>query len=298
MKKIKKHQLAAIAGLAALALITGAFAFWNQTSSIENPFDTGKYGSMLKEDFNPNDGENWQPGVTVDKVVTVKNTGNFDLIVRVKLDEKWARSAGASTSDAGQVYKDSAATVGGYDLYEVYQADAGDGLTAADKSVVIKNFSASSNWIKGADGWNYYKAALPGGQSTDEWLKSVTLLHDADMGKIEVRKYVSASTDTDEAAWLWVEYSDEMPAYLNAAGQPCEASDAGARNVLHNKSETVYVKNSGIEIPGYGQSDYTLTVTMQTVQATQDALDALFGGGSAFAHPAGTAWVLKGQKIN
>jgi len=275
LSRMKKGQMIALAGLLVLALIGGVYAYWNQTSSIDNPFDTGRYGSTVREDFSPEDGENWQPGVTVDKVVQAVNTGDVDLIVRARLDEIWTRK-GETTP-----YKDSGATTGGYNVYATSQADPDDGLTAADGSVVTKGFSSSANWIDGGDGWYYYKVNLEGGQTSDAWLESVTLLHNADMGRMETRKYVSVTDHPDESTWVWVEYTGTMPAYI------------GTDKVLHNKTETTYVQSGGSELLGYSHSDYTLTVTVQTVQATQAALDAVFGGGSAFTHPTGTTWDVK-----
>jgi alternate signal-mediated exported protein len=294
--KMKKSMVIALLGLSVLMLAGGVYAFWGQTSKIENPFDTGRYGSMIREDFNPSDGENWQPGATVEKRVTVNNTGSNALIVRVKLDEKWTRQADAA-AQAGVTYKDSAAAIAAHrhDAYTAYQADAGDGLTKDDESVVEKNFSASENWIKSNDGWYYYKVKLPAGEPTDAWLESVTFLAEADMGKFETKKYVSASLG-DESAWVWVEYENQMPKYLNESG-PCSPEAAGAQQVLRNKVETTYAASAEEGLLGYSQSDYTLTVTAQTVQATKEALDAVFGEGSNFKFPTDVDWGFR-ENIN
>ncbi|MCL1896751.1 MAG: BsaA family SipW-dependent biofilm matrix protein, partial [Clostridiales bacterium] len=64
MKGKKKGRLIALAGFLALAVLGGTYAYWTQTSQVDNPFDTGQYGSTIREDFSPADGENWQPRVT------------------------------------------------------------------------------------------------------------------------------------------------------------------------------------------------------------------------------------------
>ncbi|MCL1895353.1 MAG: BsaA family SipW-dependent biofilm matrix protein [Clostridiales bacterium] len=270
LKGKKKGRLIALAGFLALAVLGGTYAYWSQTSQVDNPFDTGQYGSTIREDFSPADGENWQPGVTVDKAVKAVNTGDVDLIVRARLDEKWVYKGQSAP------YKDSAAAVGGYNVYATSQNNATDGLTALDGSVVTKTFSSSTKWIPGGDGWYYYTVNLKGGESSEAWLSAVTLLSDADMGDIVTKKYVSVSADANEASWVWVEYTGDMPKYI------------GADKVLHNKTETSYASGR----MGYSQSDYTLTVTVQTVQATAEAVNDAFGGGSAFAL-AGTSWTLK-----
>lgn len=283
LKERKIGHMIVLMGLVILAIVGGVFAYWTQTSSIDNPFDTGRYGSTIREDFIPADGENWQPGVTVDKSVKAVNTGDTDLIVRVRLDEMWTYKDGSTP------YKNSnAASPDGYDVYSASQADTTDGLTTADGSVVTKTFSSSANWIDGGDGWYYYKINLAGGATSDEWLQSVTLLVDTDMGKIVTKKYVSVSTDNDEDNWIWVEYIGQMPKYIDASGNPCNAQATDAQMVLHNKTEISYVTGQ----LGYSQSDYILTVTVQTVQATNEAVNAVFGG-SPFVPPTGTSWVLK-----
>ena len=292
MMNRKRKQMAAGAGLLVTALLVGSFAYWSQISTAENPFDTGKYGDILTEDFIPE--EDWQPGVDVNKDVYVKNTGDQDVIVRVKLDETWTYKTDA-LSDGGVTYK--TVNAANKAVYTVDQDNATDGLTAADISVVTKHLSTSTNWIDGGDGYYYYKTNLEGGQSTDKWLDSVELLADADMGKFETIYYVSSSDDADPDDWTWFVYDETvgMPKYIDAAGNACEKGDAGAAQVLHNKTETKYVQDSvsGKFLQGYSQSDYKLTVTSETVQATQEAIDAMYGNGSSFTMPTNCAWTLR-----
>ena len=288
----KKAPLFALAALLVVALVGGIFAYWNQTSVIENPFDTGIYGSTVKEDFSPADGNNWQPGVDVNKDVYAVNTGETDLIVRARLDEKWIRMIGDGITEPGMKYKDSLAD--SYDVYLTGQNNPVDGLTALDGSVVIKKFSDSTNWIDGKDGWYYYATNLKGGQTSDKWLDSVELLADADMGKTLTKRYVSYSDDADEEDWVWFEYTGEMPMYITEnTGAPCEKDAVNAQKVLRNKVETAYENIEGAVLYGYSLSDYTLTVTVETVQATREAVDVMFAGESTFTPPEGTTWNLK-----
>lgn len=46
---MKNKKLKAIAGLVAVAVIGGSLAYFNQTMTVENPFDTNKYSSELVE---------------------------------------------------------------------------------------------------------------------------------------------------------------------------------------------------------------------------------------------------------
>jgi alternate signal-mediated exported protein len=291
--KFQQKTAAAMIGLLTAAIVGGTYAYWNQTSTIDNPFDTSKYGSTVVEDFKPEDGEKWQPGSEVNKDVAAVNTGDTDLIVRARLDETWTRKDDPGTAaNEAVIYKDSTGASTGTSAYDVYssnQVNAADGLTAADGSVVTKTFSTSANWIAGTDGWYYYKVNLPGGATSDKWLDSVELLNDADMGKMLTTYYVTAD-ETITTSTQWFPYIGTMPAYILADGTPCLKDETGALVVRHNKTETTY--NSANEL-GYSQSDYDLKVTVQTVQPTQEAIDAVFGSGSSFAAPTGTNWTLK-----
>lgn len=253
-----KKMTMAICGIAAVALLAGSFAYWNQTHTVENPFNTGeKYATTVIENFNPSDGENWQPGVEVDKAVQVANTGDQDVIIRIKMDEKWVRD--------NVTYKELKAETDKDKVYLASQDSAIDGLTTNDDTVVAKNLSTSTNWIKGNDGWYYYKVTLSEGQTTDQWLKSVELLNDADMGVQEVKKYITADTTVD-ASTTWEEYTGKMP-----------NKTTGGELVLHNKTDLVYKQVAGEELLGYVDSNYTLSITTQTVQATKEAVIATFG---------------------
>ena len=255
-----KKMMGAISALVAVALIAGSFAYWNQTHAVENPFNTGeKYGSSVIESFKPGDGEDWQPGVKINKGVHVVNTGDQDLIVRVKLDEKWVRTG------ATNPYKEVKAETDLNKVYNVNQVSADDGLVAADDSVVLKHLAGSSKWINGGDGWWYYTVNLAEGETTDKWLESVELIDDLDLGAQEVKKYVTTDV-TISSSTVWVEYTGDMPKMV------------GAVPVRHNKTDVVYKKDGGgNDLIGYVDSDYTLTITTETVQATKEAVLATFG---------------------
>ncbi len=281
---MRKRHIAAASGILAVIAVVGSFAYWNQTSSINNPFDTGKYGTTIIEDFKPTDGENWQPGVNVNKDVFAQNTGNTDVVVRARLDETWTRK---NTTTA---YKDSNAE--NYDVYKTAQANATDGLTALDGSVVIKEFENNGSWIDGGDGWYYYRFNLAAGTTSSKWLDSVKLLDDADMGVMATKYFITDARTVDNNT-EWFEYTGKMPSYFtvnNGQAVACEKNTPNARTVYHNKSETDYTDNTKL---GYSDSDYNLKVTIQSVQPTQEAIDAVFGNGSAFTAPTYCNWTLE-----
>lgn len=297
MNKKKKANIVKVVCLVAVIVIGATFAFWTQKSTVDNPFDTSKYGSTIREDFKPSEGEDWQPGVKVEKKVKAVNTGDTDLIVRARLDETWTRKVGAPASvepgQPGKPYKDSLNDP--YNVYTTNQVSHDDGLTKADGSVVIKEMLNSANWIAGPEGWYYYRINLEGGKSTENFLDSVELLDNADMGKMETKKYVSSSTGANEDSWTWFEYEGKMPKYINSQGKEVAEGTTGAQQVLHNKTETKYVEQNKLALLGYSQSDYNLKVTTETVQATEEAVNAVFGNNSTFTPPNGVSWKLKAK---
>lgn len=281
--KNRKTSIIALVALLVVALVGSTVAYWNQSSSIENPFDTNTYGSTIVEKFSPQDGEDWQPGVKVNKDVTVKNEGTTDILVRAKLDETWTLK-GQKTP-----YK----VVDSKNVYVEGQDSETDGKWDKDATVVIKHFAAGMNkWVPGGDGWYYYTDNLAGGATTDKWLDAVELLGEADMGKkVTTFKVTTDATVNESTTWTTLpEGTKEVPAYLTTDGKGSETMVVGAKPVTFSKKET----KTDLTDHGYSNSNYVLTVTVQTVQATQEALDATFGGGNAFAIPAGCeAWTLR-----
>lgn len=275
MKLKKQKKLVGLLGLMLVLVLGGTFAYFNQTLTAENPFDTGKYDSVLTEDFNPDNGKNWEPGAEVDKKVAVDNTGDYPIVVRVKFEDLWVNKESGGTIFESKIGRDG--TTG--------QLDDSDGLTpAGDTSVVQLLFNGTdgvadgwtySDPAAGGDGYWYFNDVIQAGESTDEFLTAVKLIENADMGVYEVKKYYTKA-DTKPAkdeigsdpTTEWVEYTGEVP--------------DGSK---HNMTTTDQTK------PGYSDANYTLKITAQTVQATKAAAADAFKTGI----PANvvTSWDLK-----
>lgn len=285
--KNRKTSIIALVALLVVALVGSTVAYWTQTSTIDNPFETGKqYGSTIVEKFTPKDGEDWLPGVEVEKKVSVSNDGDTDILVRAKLTETWKYKG------ENNFY----INLDGKAPYTVQQAggDAGktDGKTAGDNSVVVKNIATNGKWTTaGADGWCYYTVNLKKGEATENWLESVMLSKDTDMGAPMTTFYVAVDANGEEWYTLAGDL-DKAPKYVTINGGVATAADKneqGARPVTYGKHE-IKIDPSA---KGYSDSEYVLTVTVQTVQATQEAVDATFGGGSTFTAPQGCNWKLR-----
>lgn len=244
MKKTKKVK--AFAGLLALTLVVGSLAYFTKTMSIDNPFSTKKYGGETVEKFTPEN--NWEPGGQVTKEVQAKNTGDYDLWVRVKFDEKWERDGkliegtNLSSNDAAKFFPTSAdnAVAGGSSVYKHLAGVAG------------------GTWKDGGDGYFYYKTTLGKDQSTTQLMDYVTLCKDANMGEYTVSGMKYALVDESKKA------EDLTDADYTLTQAPNDIPDG---KVLYQK-KVVALDDTKAGLAG---ANYTLTITTELVQANADA---------------------------
>lgn len=261
---MKNKKAAALLGLAAIAVIGGTFAYFTQTSSIDNPFDTAKYSTVVTEDFKPKDGNDWQPGAEVNKDVYVDNTGDRAVVVRVKFEDIWSRN--------GEEFARPSAK----DTMTVFQTNPHDGEVGGDKSVVHKYFANEDQWTKTPeeDGYYYYLTKLEPGKSTGKFLDSVRLAADVDMGQFLTQYYY---TEEEEKPEIKVDAIDEewnMPGWKKL-GEPQLATASNATPSDATTFTAAVTKPVAGKL-GYSDADYILRVTIETVQATDKAVAAVF----------------------
>lgn len=291
--KNKKNAIA-LAALLGVGAVGGTLAYFNQTLTAENIFDTGVYDTELVEDFKPGDGENWKPGVNVNKDVIVQNTGTLPVVVRVKFEEKWTRKDGEEpyhsidtvlTKDEKAKGKDAAGEAAQNRFESIYQVKPGDGETVpdgdteGDDSVVVKYMDPDNMWVYNSlDGYYYYKNVVPGKDSdgtvykTEKILDSVTLIENVDMGLYdELRTYTTyvAGNADDVPAEEWAEFPKKDGEYISTKDLRDQLKPA---EITFMKSKT----NLDETYRGYSDSDYVLTITAQTVQATNHAVATVF----------------------
>lgn len=296
---IKKKLLSAGAGLLALGIVASSWAYYSSTNSVDNQMETKEYGNTVIEKFTPD--KDWQPGEAATKEVGVKNTGDYSLVVRIKMDERWWDDKNSNGSyDAGEeriaFSSNQAAFLSVTSALVSKQFDFNgtgsgpvDGIiknaSNSDESVVYKALSTSSDWsYNAADGYWYYTKVLAAGASTGNLLTSITLAKDADMGNYITTKYWTesasvAATDPTTAnigstpTSRWVVYTGAVP------------SPTVSTNSVYTRS--ISVLDSAAK--GYADAIYDLIITSETCQAFSDAVDATWSGVPASIK---TGWAL------
>lgn len=256
---MNKMKMFGILGIGAATLVGASFAYYTQSDSIDNVFRTAKYDTVVTEDFNPKDGKDWLPGEEVNKDVIVTNEGDRAIAVRVKFEDIWERE--------GENQPFHVATAS--EAFQYEQVDAADGLTsypdARDKSVVIKTFAeeSSGKWSEiQEDGWYYYLTTLEAGESTGVFLDKVQLDPNVDLGQMLTQVYYTTAAEPSAEDWI-------------AAGEPMAATAAEVvpqKGWTYTRSET----KANERALGYSKADYTLRITVQSVQATDGAVETVF----------------------
>ena len=286
---MKKKHIAALAGIAAVFAVGGSLAYFNQDLEAVNALKSGDFDTEIVEEFRPEDGKDWKPGTTVNKDFAVKNSGDVPMVVRVSFQETWEKDDGAYvTIDTTE--KEEGHGEADNKFESVWQEEPTDGLTDKDDSVVEKTLNLGKEWVY-SDGYYYYTKTLPAGATTEYLLDDVTLSKDADLGKITVVKKYSTNPDKT------VPEEDWIPFPADEAGNPISESELSRQ--LKEDGKTLYHMRSDIvtdeNFRGYSDAAYNLTIKAHTVQATEDAVKAVFGE-EALQHASDENWDWELQK--
>ena len=151
-----KKSIFALLIVAVIGLVGITIAYFTNTTSIENEFKTKEYGSRTDEQFVSPD--NWTPGTTTPKTLTVTNTGQIEEAVRISYSEKWELSD--HTELSGWIDENG-------DL------SAHTNNEATDERAAIINWANEADWTKDGN-YYYYNYKLKPGETTSELLNSVT----------------------------------------------------------------------------------------------------------------------------
>ena len=156
---MKKKNLIVLLLIAVIGIVGVTIAYFSSTITFENEFQTKEYGTTYTESFVSPD--NWLPGDTTEKTVTVTNSGWVDEAVRISLSEIWTPNDSNETL-TGWIHADG--TKSNHTTEEELSTD----VRAA---VII--FTNNSDWTKVGD-YYYYNYKLAPNQTTDSLIESVT----------------------------------------------------------------------------------------------------------------------------
>lgn len=239
-KKRSKLAFLSLAGVLAVALMAGTWAYFSQTMTAKNEFKTGDYKTTLTEEFTPPD--KWVPGVTTTKDVKVKNEGNVDVVVRAKLTDEWVRLKDIVDANGN--------TVGhaGDSLGNTFQAN-GNTEDAAQKvlgAAYAGTWDGTTALSAYANKWLYYQG----------YYYFIGVLH---------QNNVTSSLITG------VTMNPLLDNKIAGTYTTVTANEDGTTSRTTTVEQGQY---------GYDSAKYTLTITANTVQASPNAIAAEFGPGT------------------
>ena len=127
-------------------------AYFSNSTSIDNTFRSKEYGTTTDEDFVSPD--NWLPGTTTPKTLTVTNSGNVDEAVRISYTETWTSKNAKDNDQEGDLP-----------------------LKQNNNDVAIINWANTDDWTTVTENgvtYKYYKYKLAPTETTTSLLNSVT----------------------------------------------------------------------------------------------------------------------------
>ena len=148
--KIKSKRNLIIIGLVLLIGIGTTLAFFANSTTLENLFSSANYRTVVQENFvSP---QNWLPGDTTSKTLTVKNEGDGEVYTRICIEDEWVAVDGT--------------------ILPNYSDDLGE-------DIAIINLDNQSDWLYAHDDVNdrdcyIYKTALAGNSTSSSFMSGVT----------------------------------------------------------------------------------------------------------------------------
>ncbi|MCI8515321.1 MAG: hypothetical protein HFG75_00315 [Hungatella sp.] len=281
MRKIKIF-IAGLAAMAAAATIGGTWAVWTDHLLAKNEYMTAKYSTFLKEDFKSPEG--WLPGEEKRKAVWVKNESTIPIIAKITMNQNWIRREDVKALQIPE---------GGKEPEEVVVAPKGEYLPSVFTAENgIKEYAAILNFNKDAVVILSDSRADAAGPRFD--IPEVSTLKEAE------GKWLLMSETPDQVGNYTFYYmgmvqpGEDTPILLSSVrmNPKLETTVTGSHTYFVKDEEaqggykkiTVNTVNSKY---GYDSSHYTLNVSMQTVQATSDAVKTIFHGDRVSEYIAG-----------
>ena len=135
-----------------IGIVGLTIAYFSNSTSIDNTFTTRDYGTTTDETFVSPD--NWLPGTTTPKTLTVTNSGNVDEAVRISYVETWTSKNAKDNNQEGDLP-----------------------LKQNNNDVAIINWANTDDWTTVTENgitYKYYKYKLAPTETTTSLLESVT----------------------------------------------------------------------------------------------------------------------------
>lgn len=268
--KTVKNKRAVIVAVAAVFVIGGVFAYWAQELLTHNSFKTAFYDTSITEEFVSPSG--WLPGQETNKDVWVKNDSTIPVFVRVKIKQEWVRTENIYDVDGNEI-----SPIKGETLPLTFDTDSGSQYAAQIQwgEDVVKLRTGTDNDFR-----NPAVFSLRSGKAGNG-VPEVYSVSDA------AGKWLILNEKPDENGELEIIYigsvesQQKTPLLVDSVTMNPEIRQTVLRkdtryNEETGKWETVTTVNSQT---GYDCSRYTMTVTAETVQATTEAVQEVFGSG-------------------
>ncbi len=249
----KKQMLVPV--LLCLCLIGGVFAVFSQDPKVRNEFKTARYDTKIIVEFSPP--TKWTPGQEVNKDVRIKNDGTVPVFTHVIISQEWTKEK----SNQGIAAENPDEKTGREVLPLTFQ-NQGKELYAAE---IL---------------WGDQVVLLESGKTCNAFpqLTTVRSVQEA------AGKWILTSDRPDEEGNLHCFYIGQVPANdmteklvdavrMNPAIEPKVLGRKISYNTADQKSVEI-IENPEIS---YEQARYVLTVKAETVQATAEAVQEMFG---------------------
>lgn len=294
MKKSKRRNkqnrltITALALLLAIGVVGGTWAWFTDSAEFENKFQTGNYSDTIEEKFTPP--TDWAPGDTTEKKVTVTNTGDVPLVVRVKFTEEWKKEGVSEILNSFQLADKSgyeAAAIKNFNPDVVFDTMDGTTIVGIESAFEDKWFIVTAEDKNGVryPVEAYYVGVLNEKEFTSELLSSVTMNPNIPTSSTStmVAKYKIKSAYKDKGLDEYVTFDETKVTedvteeiWLNTE---LKFTDDGVEKVktirdLYDLDTRSYTTTTGSD---YAGAEYSLKITAETVQANEEAIDDLWG---------------------
>lgn len=275
-----KHAVLGLAALASVAAIGATWASWTQELKAGNEFMTGDYHTSLDETFESPD--NWQPGTTTEKAVWVANEGTVDAMAKVVISQSWVRTedvmATVLASDGNAAEEIPVKPLAGESFPLTFDTGSGREYAAVpefNREHVVLLASGDADGEPG-NRWGLEEAETLS-QAEGKWL----LMNEEPQGEEGTFTLYYMGT---------IGAGTKSPQFLDSVTMnPDIPRSVTGKHTVYTRDEEGNVKQITIdtvgEVPGYENARYTMTINATTVQATQAAVEEIFGAGNPGEDP-------------